>query len=154
MGRWRVGDAIYQEPDLARSVAENLAREHGEALGISQTMLDKRLNEGNWLVTTDKTRGTATVRKQVEHNRREVLHHRAQDVLEGLSPSQNTDQSDHSPVSAMAVPPLWRRSKTQACKGRPALLFRTQSTTNPVVSMVSKKEGGVKDDEVDEGVRI
>ncbi|MGE0827365.1 MAG: DUF3854 domain-containing protein [Candidatus Binatia bacterium] len=96
---WVDNDNLYLLPDASFAVAQKLGRDQDETLPVTQQTLRKRLNERGYLVSTESVlRGTLTVRRQIEGQRREVLHFRTTTLSHGLfsKPDQpDHDQHDH-----------------------------------------------------------
>jgi len=75
---WIDGENVYLQPDEAYAVAQHLAVEQGEGLGINPRTLHVRLKQQGLLASWDKTRQRNTVRRTLEGLKgREVLHVRA-----------------------------------------------------------------------------
>jgi hypothetical protein len=88
---WLEGDDdLYLEPDAAYAAAQEMARRSGDAIAITGRTLHKRLADRRLLRSTEQTaRGTLTVRKIVQRERRPVLHVSAVSFL-----FDGTDQTD------------------------------------------------------------
>jgi hypothetical protein len=89
---WLDGDDdLYLEPDAAYAAAQEMARRSGETIAITGRTLHKRLADRRLLRSTEQTaRGTLTVRKIVQRERRPVLHVSAVGFL-----FDGPDQTDH-----------------------------------------------------------
>jgi Primase C terminal 2 (PriCT-2)/Domain of unknown function (DUF927) len=83
-------ESIYLEPSASFAEVQELAREQGETLPISERTLRQRLQEKGLLASTDRVRQVLTVRRFLEGRRREVLHVRADCLCCG------PDQPDHA----------------------------------------------------------
>jgi hypothetical protein len=77
---WLDGPDLYLDPEAALAVAQWLAQERHEPLGVAARSLHKRLAEQGHLVSRDTTRDRLVVRRSLEGSVRAVLHVRA-DVL-------------------------------------------------------------------------
>jgi hypothetical protein len=88
---WLDGQDLYLDRGAAHAAAQQLAREQGDPLAVTQRTLHKRLVEGGCLETTGRARG-APVRKTLEGQIREVLHLN----IQTLFPSE-ADQTDQRP---------------------------------------------------------
>lgn len=94
---WVDGPHAYLIPDAAYAVANELAREQGEALGCSVGQLGKRLREQGRLSTVDEARRTPKVRRMLAGQTYGVW----QVPVAGLSgESDKSDKSDNSAGSA------------------------------------------------------
>jgi hypothetical protein len=71
---WLERDDVYLQPEKAFTVAQQLAKELGEPLGVSQPTLQKRLRQKGLLKSWDHARERNTVRKTITLERRAVLH--------------------------------------------------------------------------------
>ena len=80
---WIQGHDLFLEPEAAFAVAQRLAQESGEALTIGSRTLHKRLQEQDWLVSTDPNRQRLTVRRTLEGKVRQVLFLRAKVLTQG-----------------------------------------------------------------------
>jgi hypothetical protein len=78
---WIDEDDLYLEPNAAHVAAQELGQRTGEPLTITQTVINKRCHEAGFLLTTDKKRGTLTIRKRVQGSSMPVLHLSAQKFL-------------------------------------------------------------------------
>lgn len=88
---WVDGENLYLEPTAAFAEAQELAGKTGEGITISLRTLQKRLHERGLLVSSEQSRQTNTVRKEVEGKRRAVLHLKVDSLT-----YTTTDQTDHS----------------------------------------------------------
>jgi hypothetical protein len=70
---WIDGEDLYLQPNAAYAAVQELARETGETLP-TRTVLNKRLNERGYLASTESKRGKLQIRKQLDGERRSVLH--------------------------------------------------------------------------------
>lgn len=93
---WLHGDyGLLLDPGASYKVAQSMAA--GDALGISERMLHKRLHERGHLLSVDNRRGRLRVRKTVE-GRRQILLHVSREYLRGpnaTGPAQSSPP-DHS----------------------------------------------------------
>jgi hypothetical protein len=78
---WCDAEGLYLEPDAAYAAASELARAQGECLSVTLRTLNKRLQEAGLLLRTDESRKTATVRKTLCGQRRDVLQLRLDALL-------------------------------------------------------------------------
>jgi hypothetical protein len=74
---WTDGDDIFLEPTSSFKIAPLMGQNGSGTLPIGLKTLNRRLKEAGLLATTDVTRGTATVRKTLQGQLREVLHMRS-----------------------------------------------------------------------------
>jgi hypothetical protein len=74
---WTDGEAIFLDPIASFKTAQLMGSSGVGTLAITPRTLHKRLKEAGLLATTDETRGTATVRKTLQDQVREVLHMRS-----------------------------------------------------------------------------
>ena len=74
---WVDGDDLYLEPEASYAVAQRLGRDSGDSLTIGSKTLHKRLHERRLLASTESGRHKLTVRRNLEGQRRAVLHLRA-----------------------------------------------------------------------------
>ncbi|MFQ5464088.1 MAG: DUF927 domain-containing protein, partial [Phycisphaerae bacterium] len=118
---WVVDGHVYLDPHAAFKVAMAMAGAT-DSLGVSERTLRKRLDQGGWLATTEKDRGKLTVRKNLQGERRLVLHLRtdaqgshgshgfndsttiypirsAQSAQQAQGPSARLGNSDNGPVT-------------------------------------------------------
>jgi hypothetical protein len=65
---------LYLEPEASYAAAQELARDQGESLAVSQRTLWRRLHERGLLASTDPDRKRLMVRKRLEGVRRYVVH--------------------------------------------------------------------------------
>jgi hypothetical protein len=82
---WIDGEDVFLEPDAAYKAAQGIARDLGESLTITVSVLRKRLHEQGMLAAIDISRKTLTVRKQLESQRREVLHIKVSTLFPGAN---------------------------------------------------------------------
>jgi hypothetical protein len=78
---WIDGNDLYLDPNAAHVAAQELGQRTGEPLTITQTVINKRCHEAGFLLSTDKNRGTLTIRKTVQGSSMPVLHFSAQKFL-------------------------------------------------------------------------
>lgn len=71
---WVQGEDLYLEPEAASAVAQRMAHEQGESLGISAQGLGKSLREQGFLKSVERKRKTPFVRKTLQGKERKVLH--------------------------------------------------------------------------------
>jgi hypothetical protein len=71
---WLEEADLYLEPEAAYAAVQRLARDGGDALGLTSATLRRRLRDRRLLASADEKRQTLTIRKTVEGRRREVLH--------------------------------------------------------------------------------
>jgi hypothetical protein len=97
---WVDGADIFLEPDTAYAMAQRLAADGGDSLGVTRETLYKRLVEGGFVMSHDPNRHT--LRKVVAGARRRVLHLRAQLVISGLETQDSADDESSGPLSGPA----------------------------------------------------
>ena len=88
---WVDGQNLYLEPITSFSEAQELAGKTGEGITISLRTMQKRMCERGLLVSTDQTRKTNTVRREIEGKRHSVLHIKVDSIA-----YVTTDQPDHN----------------------------------------------------------
>jgi hypothetical protein len=88
------GDDLYLVPQAAYKAAQNVGGE-SSGLAISAQTLNKRLSERGLLQSTDRRRGTLTVRRVLEAARREVLHLHPHTLFPSADSPDQPDHSDH-----------------------------------------------------------
>jgi hypothetical protein len=90
---WVDGKDLYLEPTAALAVAQVLARDGGEPLGVNLPTLKQRLKDKSLLLSWDDARQVHTVRRVFSSKRRNVLHIHA----DALTPhmSDKPDHPDH-----------------------------------------------------------
>jgi hypothetical protein len=134
---WLDGEALYLEPEAAYAASQKQGRDSGDPLTVTPRTLRKRLHERGLLHSTDTSRQTLTVRRNLEGRRREVLH-TAYDFLS--APGGRPDQPDHARGKpnngAISAPPLW--SGLDA-KTRPAAHHKPDHKSN-IGSQVTANE--------------
>ncbi len=122
---WLDGEDVYLDPDASIAVAKLLAEETGEPIAVGSKTLHKRLHEKAMLSSTEKERGTLTVRRTLDGKRREVLHLRASLSLFEAEPDQSAQHDDDDPTIAgrlgrFRIGMTTFRSDQRACGGMPA----------------------------------
>ena len=86
---WIIDEDLYLEPGAAYRVAREMVGSSGDGITIALRTLQKRMHEQGLLKTTEQeSRGTYTVRKQIQGARRSVLHLSSHRVIE-------TNRQDH-----------------------------------------------------------
>jgi hypothetical protein len=88
---WLDGENLYLDPNASYQVAQGIGSMSGESLSIAPRTLHMRMRERGLLASVDQTRGTSTVRKQIEGNQHNVLHV----LLQALYPDSQTDKTDN-----------------------------------------------------------
>jgi len=86
---WIRGDDVYLEPDAAYAGVQRLAREQGDALGVSLEMLSRLLHERGLLASVEKGRNGEIrykVRVSIAGGRRRALHFKAASLLPPETP--------------------------------------------------------------------
>jgi hypothetical protein len=71
---WVDGGSLYLNFDVAFPLAQRKAVDAGVPLRVSPVVLKKKMQEQGLLLSTEPDRGTLTVRRVVEEQRRDVLH--------------------------------------------------------------------------------
>jgi hypothetical protein len=71
---WTDGDDVYLEPTASYRAAQLMGGNGAGSLTIGLKTLNKRLKDAGMLATTDEKRGTATIRRVLQDQQREVLH--------------------------------------------------------------------------------
>lgn len=100
---WVDGESLYLEPTAAFAEAQELAGKTGEGITISLRTLQKRLHERGLLVSSEQSRQTNTVRKEIEGKRRAVLHLKVDSLT-----YTTTDQPDHNDTNSFGADDLER----------------------------------------------
>ncbi len=98
---WVAGDDLYLEPNAVYAAVQRLARDQGDSLAVTSTVLWKRLDERGLLVSREAGRGRLTMRRMVGGARREVLH-LAVRALYPEEPSQPSQPSQPEATRASA----------------------------------------------------
>ncbi len=91
---WLDGNDVYLQPEKAFTMAQQMAKELGEPLGISQQTLQKRLRQKGLLKNWDHARQRNTTRVTLYNTRETVLHLDAasfRDAAQQAQPSQNEE---------------------------------------------------------------
>jgi hypothetical protein len=91
---WLEGDDVFLQPEKAFTMAQQMAKELGEPLGVAQPTLQKRLRQKGLLKSWDYGRERNTVRKTFGTARQTVLHLDAapfQDAAQQAQSAQNTE---------------------------------------------------------------
>jgi hypothetical protein len=89
---WLDGESVYLNSGAAHAVAERMARDSGENLGVTPLVLRKRLAERGLLASTDSDHKTLTVRRTFEGIRRDVLHFRTSTFQASDDPATKNQQ--------------------------------------------------------------
>jgi hypothetical protein len=84
---WLDRDDIYLDPAAAFRTIQTAARDSGDAFGISEHTLRKRLRDRGLLASVDARRQTLTIRRSVCGSSKDVLHFRRNAIL----PSEPAD---------------------------------------------------------------
>ena len=71
---WVHEDSLYLEPTAAVAVLKAMGRTTGDEIGFSAQRLAKLFKERGLLLSTDRTRETLTIRRQLDGAQRKVLH--------------------------------------------------------------------------------
>jgi hypothetical protein len=71
---WIADEDLYLEPEACYAAVQRLAESGGEALPVGRRALQRRLRDQGLLLGTEPKRGTLTVRRVLEGQRRDVLH--------------------------------------------------------------------------------
>jgi hypothetical protein len=94
---WVDGEDLYLESAASFRVVQSQAQ-GGEALAVSERTLRKRLKEKGFLLSTDKTRKTLTVRRTIEGVKdRNVLHLRLSSLFSDKEEPDEPDDGDDKP---------------------------------------------------------
>src|SRR5439155_11312809 len=116
---WLDGENLYLEPEGCFAVVQRLAWDQGDILALTSTTLHKRVADAGLLASTEKQRGKLTVRRQLEGQRRPVLHLHA-DALVGPERAQSAqsaqrDQNQRSSsASGFSRAPVLRADSSEA----------------------------------------
>ena len=73
-------DNLYLEPEASFEAAQRMARAGGDGIPIASKTLHRRLKEQGFLKSTDEKRGRVLVRRQLQGQRRAVLHFHKDEV--------------------------------------------------------------------------
>src|SRR3982751_5171735 len=79
--RWADGNDIYLDPAAAYREVQLAGRDRGEVLPVTEATLRRRLKEKSLLATTDRSRETIAVRRNIGGTSRDVLHFRRSTIL-------------------------------------------------------------------------
>jgi uncharacterized protein DUF3854/uncharacterized protein DUF927 len=89
---WLDGDNVYLEPEAAYAAVQRLGQEIGDRIALTPQTLRKRLKERGLLKSTAERRGTLTLRRTLEGQRRDVLHLAAEALSPCVGESPQSDQ--------------------------------------------------------------
>jgi hypothetical protein len=79
---WTDGVDLYIDASAAYKAIQGVAAATGDSMGISPKTLTKRLREQEFLASIDEARGRLTVRRTLQGSRRDVLHLKAEAVVD------------------------------------------------------------------------
>jgi len=102
---WLEDDGVFLQQDAAYNAARRFGADTGDGLVLTPKTLNKRLSERGLLASTDKPRGTATIRRTFGGQRQIVLHlhPRAFHALHSFMDTQEAADSKDVPVEESAL---------------------------------------------------
>jgi hypothetical protein len=96
---WVDGEDVFLEPEAAYAQAQELAREQGDGLAVSARTLWRHMDERGLLASRDGPRQRYTIRRRLGgHDRREVLHVRAETLSNPARPSPPSPPPSEGPI--------------------------------------------------------
>lgn len=82
---------IFLDPSASFRIAQLVCRDTGDAIPVTEQTLRKRLRERGYLASTDATRETITVRRNIGGTSRDVLHLHRGTLLPDAEAGENAD---------------------------------------------------------------
>lgn len=106
---WLKGNNVYLQPEKAFTIAQQMAKELGEPLGVTLPTLQKRLFQKGRLKSRDEKRGRNTQRVTINYVRQTVLHLDAslfQDTAQQAQTAQFVEQVADNPNTGSEEPTM------------------------------------------------
>ncbi|MGE5446511.1 MAG: hypothetical protein ACM3SR_18255 [Ignavibacteriales bacterium] len=78
---WLEGEAVFLDPESSFAVVQELARQQGTSLSITQRTMWKRLDEKGLLASRESSQNRLTIRREIGGARKRVIHLKTQALL-------------------------------------------------------------------------
>lgn len=103
---WIDEKGLFLEPDGSFAAAQEVGNATGDPLAVTQKTLGKRLQERGLLLSSERGRGRNTMRRELEGQRRTVLHLSAA-VLDAGMPSERAQLAHSTTTRRVQAAPPW-----------------------------------------------